>query len=488
MSCLIGYSGFIGSSLLLENDFDYMYNSTNIQNIKNNTYNTIICCGASAKKWWANQNGIEDKKNIDILINNLETIKDKCKKFILVSTIDVYHDFNHPYGCNRHYLEDYVKVTFKDYHIIRLPALFGYGLKKNMLYDLLKNKIDKINLKSKFQWYYIHDLSKDIIHIIKNNISDINLFSEPVFTQDIFDIVSKYKDLSHITIDNTNPISYDYKIDDRYWQSRDTILSKMSIYIQNMLNSKLGISSLSHNNFKNIYDELKHDFGISYQEIAPLSYFGTDFINRDLDFFDQYKNNNIYSMQSILYPLSWNLFVTEDREKLLTYLLKLIDISSYLNIKYLVFGSPKNRKILDSTIDPNKIAFDFFSILDKYANKKQVNILLEPNSSYYGCNFLTNVKETYDFIQNSKFTNIKLMLDVGNTELEQQDPMKILDTYVNHIYHIHLSNKDLKILNNAQNINKLYSKYRDHNFMFTIEILNVSKLDLLRSIYQVYNL
>ena len=46
--------------------------------------------GAPAEKWRANLNPLEDEKNIDFLIYNLNNIK--AKKFVLISTVDVFEN------------------------------------------------------------------------------------------------------------------------------------------------------------------------------------------------------------------------------------------------------------------------------------------------------------------------------------------------------------------------------------------------------------
>ena len=90
---LIGYSGFVGSTLLKQAPFESLYRSTNISDIKGLTFDTVVCAGAPAQKWMANQDPETDRQKIDGLIAHLKTIQ--CKTFILISTVDV---FNNPIG------------------------------------------------------------------------------------------------------------------------------------------------------------------------------------------------------------------------------------------------------------------------------------------------------------------------------------------------------------------------------------------------------
>jgi nucleoside-diphosphate-sugar epimerase len=198
MSCLIGYTGFIRLNLLKYVKFDYLFNSKNINDIKNKNFDTIYFCGLPAEKWKINNEPYKDLENINNIITLLNTVK--TNKFILISTIDVYEnqdvqndentDFlfktNNHYGKHRYLFEKYVIGTFKNSHILRLPALFGNGLKKNVLYDLLNNnQVQKISVNTLFQWYNVNDIYKNINYVIENYIKIINLFFEPVETMEI---------------------------------------------------------------------------------------------------------------------------------------------------------------------------------------------------------------------------------------------------------------------------------------------------------------
>lgn len=73
-NALIGYSGFVGSSLTRQQEFRYFYRSTNISEIRKKSFQTVVCAGVSALKWKANKNPEEDKRSIGALIGNLSTM------------------------------------------------------------------------------------------------------------------------------------------------------------------------------------------------------------------------------------------------------------------------------------------------------------------------------------------------------------------------------------------------------------------------------
>ena len=158
---IIGYTGLIGKNLLNQYKYKFksidLFNSKNSNNLKNKKYDLVFCSAMPAEKWIANKFPKKDTSNRDKLIKNLSKLSTNV--IVLISTIDVYQ--NHIYGKNRKYLEKYVQKNFNKYLIIRLPGVFGRGLKKNILFDLLnKNQLDNIYNNDCFQWYDLSYLKK----------------------------------------------------------------------------------------------------------------------------------------------------------------------------------------------------------------------------------------------------------------------------------------------------------------------------------------
>ena len=195
--CLIGYTGFVGQKLLSQKKFKFLFNLKNINKIKNKKFNYVFCAGAPGIKWMANKYPKQDLASINVLKKNIENIS--CKKFILISTVDVYSNSinktekNKPitskknfYGKNRLDLEKFVMKNFANFLIIRLTALVGKQLKKNILYDI-KNKfqLDKINKNSVYQYYPIDNLLKDIKKLLNEKNKVIHLNSEPINVDEI---------------------------------------------------------------------------------------------------------------------------------------------------------------------------------------------------------------------------------------------------------------------------------------------------------------
>lgn len=189
---LIGYTGFVGSTLMKQTQFDELYRSTNINDIKGKKFDLVVCAGAPAQKWIANADPQGDREKIDSLIACLDSIE--CDNFILISTVDVFKtpdnvDENtpidvqdlHAYGLNRYRLEQFVEKRFSRHVIVRLPGLVGPGLRKNIIFDFLNdNSVEKIESRNVFQFYPMVNLWFDINTALENNIRLIHLTSEPV--------------------------------------------------------------------------------------------------------------------------------------------------------------------------------------------------------------------------------------------------------------------------------------------------------------------
>lgn len=189
---LIGHSGFVGSTLKRQHQFTHAYRSTDIQDITGLDLDIVICAGAPAKKWVANQHPEEDWACIERLINILSTIN--ARQFVLISTVDVFkHPVGvdelssvdvadlHPYGMHRRKLEQFVEQHFPSKLIVRLPGLVGPGLRKNVIYDFHHNNdLHKIDHRSVFQFYPMINLWYDIQEALSRHLELVHLTAEPI--------------------------------------------------------------------------------------------------------------------------------------------------------------------------------------------------------------------------------------------------------------------------------------------------------------------
>lgn len=197
MRALVGYTGFVGSNLLRQSHFDDLYHSRNIHEIRGKSYDTLFCAGAPAVKWLANKEPEADLANIKGLIEELNHCE--TRRVVLISTVDVYKypievdeetrieiEYLDAYGKHRFLLEQFVQDHFSNVHIVRLPGLFGKGLKKNIIYDFMHNNaLDIIRSDNVFQFYDLERLYKDIEIVMRENLRVVNFATEPVSVSDL---------------------------------------------------------------------------------------------------------------------------------------------------------------------------------------------------------------------------------------------------------------------------------------------------------------
>jgi nucleoside-diphosphate-sugar epimerase len=195
-SALIGYTGFVGGNLLRQRSFDALFNSANVEQIAGRSFELVVCSGAPAEKWKANANPEADRANIERLIRALDGVN--ADKVVLISTVDVFSepagvDEASPvsmsglqaYGKHRRLLEELVLARF-DALVVRLPGLYGHGLKKNIIFDFLHdNAVDKADSRGQFQFYGIDRLWHDIEVAIDAAVDVVHLPTEPVTVADV---------------------------------------------------------------------------------------------------------------------------------------------------------------------------------------------------------------------------------------------------------------------------------------------------------------
>lgn len=298
---LVGYSGFVGSNIAEQQCISRKYNSKNIEDAFLEEHETVIYSGIRAEKYLANT---YPEKDLDMIKNAIEDIKKlRFKKFILISTVDVYKtpiDVNEDsaididglcaYGRNRYYLEQWVEQNIDDYHIIRLPALFGKNIKKNFIYDMINivpsiikeeiynniindykelsnyyvkdnifYKLKNISIEDKkilkdffvnykfnalsftdsrniYQFYNLTNLWNDIQFAIKNNIRLLNITTEPIKISELYKYITGQNFNNNVS---SEPVKYDiyskyapqFNQHDKYLYLKEEILDEIKLFV-----------------------------------------------------------------------------------------------------------------------------------------------------------------------------------------------------------------------------------------------------------------
>lgn len=251
MNSLIGSTGFVGSNLARQARFDFQCHSRNIETMAGRSFDLVVCAGVQAKKWWANEHPDEDWSGIARLQDVLRTTR--AERFVLISTVDVYPDPvgvteqtpvtepRHAYGRHRLAFENFVRHTFPHASIVRLPGLFGIGLKKNVIFDLLHdNCLEQINPEASYQYYSLARLWDDLGKVLALRLPLINFGTEPIQTAELIDRFFP-EQRSRVGPGRPTPIQYDMRTTyAREWASpvpeylidRATVLQEIGAFIQ----------------------------------------------------------------------------------------------------------------------------------------------------------------------------------------------------------------------------------------------------------------
>lgn len=145
---LVGSTGFVGGNLLAKHTFAAECHSSDITAQYGTRPDLCVYAGVPAAMFLANADPEADLAVMRAARENIRQIAPK--RLVLISSIAVLADSRGvyedspaqdteglpAYGKNRLQLEHWVREDFPDALIVRLPALYGAGIRKNFLFDL----------------------------------------------------------------------------------------------------------------------------------------------------------------------------------------------------------------------------------------------------------------------------------------------------------------------------------------------------------------
>lgn len=439
---IIGHTGFVGSYLrdMVAPGDVALYNSKNIGDIRGRHYDTVYCAGISATKWLANKHPDADWASISALIECLCTVHVR-ERFVLISTIDVYPDVSagwdeaaleriqasewdgahpHAYGKHRYEAERALAAHFGDaYRCLRLCGLFGYGLKKNPIYDVVvaatRHSVDG---GGSYQWYCMHEwFEHDVRAFLASGARTRNLFTEPVTNEQLAEVLQCRVSPSwtagpayHCTTGtNGGP----------YVRSAHEVRCALERYVRHMRDNALVVSTLASPS-----PALMRAFGVRELEVAPCQVFGNDWFERmpsTIEAAHRYARESgpVYSLQGVFYGTeALNIFTAFDAT--LAHTRRVVDLAAALGARVVVFGAPAVRRVPEGYAEHERTAVAFFRAVADYM-PTTLTLCIEPNARAYGCNFLTTSAEGRAFVLRVDRPNIRLMLDTGCMALEESD-------------------------------------------------------------------
>jgi nucleoside-diphosphate-sugar epimerase len=247
-SALIGHTGFVGGTLAGQVKFDDCFHSKTIEDIIGRKYDLLVVSGMPAAKWIANRDPDADRAVLDRLWSCLTQAE--ADTVVIMSTVDVYPvpvgvdeespidpAAQHTYGKHRLMLEQRAAERFKRVLRVRLPGLFGAGLKKNIIYDLLHdNEVAKIHPGGVFQFYNLDRLWADVQTALTAGLEVVNFAVEPVSVRE----VAKEAFGRELAQDpGTTPARYDFRSRhaglyngrDGYLYSRAQVLDELRTFV-----------------------------------------------------------------------------------------------------------------------------------------------------------------------------------------------------------------------------------------------------------------
>jgi len=153
------------------------------------------------------------------------------------------------------------------------------------------------------------------------------------------------------------------------------------------------------------------------------------------------KGINIIAMQALLYGKpDLKLFESSKiREKLYKYILNIISIANSLNVKIMVFGSPKNRKRNNLSLEEaNNIAIPFFRKIGEAAHKNGIKFCIEHNPPEYDVDYIQTPLEALELVKKVNNPGFGLNIDTGGLILSNEGAETIIKCK-NFISHFHIS-------------------------------------------------
>ncbi len=194
---LIGHTGFVGGNLAAQHRFHACFNSKNIEAIRGQRFEVLVISAMPAAMWIANRDPAVDLAVLDQIWSCISTCR--ADTVVVMSTVAVYPEAvgvdedsrinpaaQTAYGRHRLMLEERVAGHFPRVLVVRLPGLYGDGLKKNAIYDLLHDhETHKIPAAATYQFYNLARVWRDIHTALDAGLSLVNFATEPVSVREV---------------------------------------------------------------------------------------------------------------------------------------------------------------------------------------------------------------------------------------------------------------------------------------------------------------
>ena len=230
MIFILGGKGFVGSAFsqyCKENNIEHqVITRENYSDFIGKNCDILINSSGNSSKLLGKKDPLVDFERSVTSVK--KTLYDfNFKKYVLLSSCDVYPDCSSPektredsildiekqsqYGFHKYLAELCVISGCNNWLILRLGGMIGNGLKKNPIYDILHGGPLWVNTQSQLQFMNTIDVAKIIFSLIDKNISN-NIFNS---CGDglvmIHDLLNRF---GNVTIsDNSSTVKYNVNIE-----------------------------------------------------------------------------------------------------------------------------------------------------------------------------------------------------------------------------------------------------------------------------------
>lgn len=438
MDAVLGATGFVGSTLRERLPHADLYDSKNISDVRGKSYRNIYCACVPAVKWAANKDPEADRAALSKIRTHLGSVA-SCERLVLISTIDVhvkgarvpdedaaFEASDEPYGRHRREFEMWAAERFDKVHVVRLPALFGIGIKKNVVYDLIHgHRLEHIPADSAFQWYDLSWLHGDLEYIAENDLRVAHLYPEPVETRDL--VRDVFPGSRGKTDDGAARIEYNHGTKHGRFRRSAREVTEAIARFKSLHESVRGreASRLAASNLGWMALPTEHAcfvlkrYGITKVEVAPSLFGDIDAMTpeqaRGIRARYESCGVTVASMQSVLFGIRGTLATAgpevEERMK------RIEGIAGALGCRVVVFGSPSLRR--DCSED------DLVGLLKRVRSAcPGIDLCLEANSRRYGCQVGCNLEQV---CRAAKAAGVSVNLDTGNAKMESDEDLRGLD-------------------------------------------------------------
>jgi len=184
----------------------------NYRELKSLSVDCLVNCGGNSRKYWANQNRVEDFKQS--VLSVYESLLDfKYKRYVYISSLDAFG--KNIYGYHKRLAETLIENECSSYAILRCSAVIGKGMKKGVVKDIQDNVPLFVSPSSRFKIITSNAVSEVVSKVLAlDSISGyVNVGSvDTVTPENIAFLMNKrvkYCDVVETQV-------FDYKTDDRF--------------------------------------------------------------------------------------------------------------------------------------------------------------------------------------------------------------------------------------------------------------------------------